>query len=273
MVGACGIICFPSEAALRSDECRLELALGRIFGEVCNFKIFPVLLDSASLGFLDHRIAQTQGRKIHVEQVSSGQFRIEAEAIPSIMEFCAKLSAHAADFSVTGDVLSKLYDRFANLQLPESRLFAPQLAATPIPTNLTEIVKQYREAPDWQHRRALDERIAAPNRPYSLRAVMAQLTRGSDEASAMSAAMSLAGAHQSDTLEEVMQLVQHLLQSDSPRVRFRVGNALRKRTQERLIQGGQRMELLCLLELAIAREDNSEVANELSRARSAIAAI
>jgi hypothetical protein len=51
LVRACGIVYFPSEASANSDECRLEIALGRTFSLITNFKIIPVLLDEDSWKF------------------------------------------------------------------------------------------------------------------------------------------------------------------------------------------------------------------------------
>jgi hypothetical protein len=273
MVGACGIICFPSEAASRSDECRLEFALGRVFGAVSSFKIFPVLLDDASFQFLDHRVAQTQGRKIYVTHENPAS-ELTSEAQRSLLEFSVVLEQHAMRFTASGGFLQALYTKFAATQqaLSASRTVVSSGVSMPC-SEFGQVVEEYRNAKSWQSRHALDQRLAIQPRPYSLSNVLSQVAMSADEATAMAAAMSLARRNTADCRDDVGSLARELLRFDSERVRFRVGEGLLRRAQARLIDSEERSQLLCILEASIALEKHSEVLRALKRSRDAIAAV
>lgn len=275
MVDASGVLCFPSRASAASDECRLELALGRVFGAVCDFKTFPVLLDEESHEHLDHRISNVQGRRIRVErELGEIAFRLEVGSQASMKELATSMKNHASRFSSSGGIMRALLDRFASarsaMTQPSATLGMGNAAQLPI--EFERWVLAYREADDWQARRAIDDRVARSRRNYPLAHLLSPLEANPDEAVEMAAAMSLAVSHADDSADCVSQTAVKLLRSGSERVRFRVGDALSRRVRARLVHGSERNELLCVLEPSIALERHAEVGRALKDARDAVAA-
>lgn len=273
LIRSCGIVCFPSDAAQSSDECRLEIALGRTFATVISFRIVPILLDESSWRHLDPRIAQTQGRRISVTppEAEDKQWSLATGADHRIRELSVALKQHLLSFGDHGDVLTKLHGHFAAAAKGLSGLHPPSLRSEvhtgTAAGSIQEIANAYRQAVSPEARSVLDEKVLNASNSVSITQLTEALHTSPDEAMQLAISVLLARAARGENVDALRDTAVSLLGSSSERVRYRAARALKIRSEARLVESTERNGLTAVLEAALALERSAQVKLALASAR------
>lgn len=267
LVNSCGVLTFTSEASSKSDECRLELGLARVFSLATDFPIVPVVFETSDWTYLDHRVAQTQGRHFPLVETSN-VYSLNSADDKRFFEFAKLLNDRANTQSQNPDVLDNLRNNYVKTIEGYGQKESPPRTDHQIVGEFGKLVDQYRQANGPDQRRAIDARVLGAIRQYPLEEVWRHLQHNDfEDAVAIAAASAISSFNPDDNLKTVTQVVIALLRLKSAGVRFRVGNAIISRAQSRGFNSFQNYELSSILEGAITKEPNNDVAQILRSAR------